>query len=170
MNNRVFLGLGSNIGDRYKNLQSTIQKIFSFKYFHLVQKSPIYETPPLYNINQPSFLNLVIEINTDLSPIQILDFIKNIEKDMGRDIENGHNHPRTIDIDILAMNDDVVKMENLKIPHPKITERKFVLQPWSDIAEDFILQPMNRSIKSLLNSTNDSSQLKRYINTVEIVN
>ena len=170
MNNRIFLGLGSNIGDRYENLQSSIQKISSFKYFHLVQKSPIYETSPLYNTNQPSFLNLVIEINTDLSPIQILDFIKNIEKDMGRDIESGHNHPRTIDIDILAMNDDVVKMENLNIPHPKITERKFVLQPWSDIAEDFILQPMNRSIKSLLNLTNDSSHLKKYKNTLEIVN
>ncbi len=170
MQKHVFLGLGSNIDDRYEYLQSAIHRISSLKNVHLIQQSPIYETPPLYNTNQSSFLNMVIEINTNLPPIQILNMIKNIEKTMGRDIDNGHNLPRTIDIDILAMDQDEILMENLKIPHPRISERKFVLQPWSDIADDFILQPMNRSIKSLLNSTNDSSQLKPYIHIVEVVN
>ena len=85
--------------------------------------------------------------------------IKDIELFLGRDINNGHNLPRILDIDILAYGSKEIMDNNLTIPHPGIFERKFVLQPWSDIAEDFILVGMNKSIKSLLQNTPDKPSI-----------
>ena len=156
---RVFLGLGSNMGDKHKNLALGYESIHALSAADVVNSSSIYETPPLYNRGQPSFLNMVIEISTQLSPSELLMEIKNIELSLGRDINYGHNLPRVLDIDILAYGSEEIMDNNLTIPHPGIFERKFVLQPWSDIAEDFILVGMNKSIKSLLQNTPDKSSI-----------
>ena len=155
----IFLGFGSNMGDRHKNLSIGCKLIDALPETDLVNLSSIYETPPLYNPEQRSFLNMVIEISSLFSPFELLIKIKDIESTLGRDIENGHNFPRTLDIDILAYGSKEIKDTNLTIPHPGIFERKFVLQPWSDIAEDFILVGMNKSIKSLLENTPDKSSI-----------
>ena len=156
---RVFLGLGSNMGAKHKNLALGYELINGLSAGDVINSSSIYETPPLYNSQQPSFLNMVIEISTQLSPYELLVGIKNIELSLGRDLSNGHNLPRVLDIDILAYGSEVIMDNNLTIPHPGIFERKFVLQPWSDIAEDFILVGMNKSIKSLLQNTPDKSSI-----------
>ena len=156
---RVFLGLGSNMGDRHKNLAFGCQSIHKLSATDMVNSSSIYETSPLYHRQQASFLNMVIEIATQLSPYKLLLGIKDIELSLGRDINNGHNLPRVLDIDILAYGSEEIMDNNLTIPHPRIFERKFVLQPWSDIAEDFILVGMNKSIKSLLQNTPDKSSI-----------
>jgi len=155
----IFLGFGSNMGDRHKNLSIGCKLIDALPETDLVNLSSIYETPPLHNPEQRSFLNMVIEISSLFSPFELLIKIKDIESTLGRDIENGHNFPRTLDIDILAYGSKEIKDTNLTIPHPGIFERKFVLQPWSDIAEDFILVGMNKSIKSLLENTPDKSSI-----------
>ena len=155
----IFMGLGSNMGDRHKNLSIGCKLIDALPETDLVNLSSIYETPPLYNTEQASFLNMVVEISSLFSPFELLIKIKNIESALGRDIENGHNLPRVLDIDILAYGSKEIMKNNLIIPHPGIFERKFVLQPWSDIAEDFILVGMNKSIKSLLQNTPDESNI-----------
>ena len=155
----VFLGLGSNMGDRYKNLNLGCELISAFSENSLKNTSSIYETPPLYNTQQSPFLNMVIEISTEFSPHELMAEMKGVESTLGRDIENGHNLPRTLDIDILAYGNVEINDGKLTIPHSRIFERKFVLQPWSEIAEDFILVGMNESIKSLLQNTPDKSDI-----------
>ena len=156
---RVFLGLGSNVGNKHKNLELGCESIHALPETDVVHSSSIYETLPLYNREQPSFLNMVIEISTQFSSRKLLVEIKDIESSLGRDINYGHNLPRVLDIDILAYGSKEIMKNNLIIPHPGIIERKFVLQPWSDIAEDFILVGMNKSIKSLLQNTPDKSSI-----------
>jgi 2-amino-4-hydroxy-6-hydroxymethyldihydropteridine diphosphokinase len=147
------------MGNKYKNLALGCELIHTLFETKVVHSSSIYETIPLYNRQQPSFLNMVIEISTQLSPRELLVEIKDIESSLGRDINCGHNLPRVLDIDILAYGSEEIIDNNLTIPHPGIFERKFVLQPWSDIAEDFILVGMNKSIKSLLQNTPDKSSI-----------
>ena len=156
---RVFLGFGSNMGDRHNNLILGCDSICAFSETFLQNTSSIYETSPLYNTQQSSFLNMVIEVTTELSAHELITAIKRVEVALGRDIENGYNLPRPLDIDILAYGNEEINDGKLTIPHPGIFERKFVLQPWSDIAEDFILKGMNESIKSLLQSTPDKSEI-----------
>jgi len=155
----VFLGLGSNMGEKHKNLAFGCELIHELTETDMVNLSSIYETPPLYIRQQASFLNMVIEISTQLSPGELLVRIKEIESSLGRDLNKGHNLPRILDIDILAYGSEKIMNNNLIIPHPRVFERKFDLQPWSDIAEDFILVGMNKSIKSLLQSTPDKSSI-----------
>ena len=147
------------MGDRFKNLSLGCELIDLLPKTNLVNLSSIYETPPLYNFYQTKFLNMVVEISTSSSPYELLVSLKNIEFTLGRDIKEGHNLPRVLDIDILAYSSEQIDNQKLTIPHPKIFERKFVLQPWSDIAEDFILVGMNKSIKSLLQNTPDKSSI-----------
>ena len=156
---RIFLGLGSNMGDRHNHLILGCELISDLSDTSIQYTSPVYKTPPLYNTQQSSFLNMVIEIATKFSPHELIAIIKDIEANLGRDIENGHNLPRPLDIDILAYGTVQISDGKLTLPHPGIFERKFVLQPWSDIAEDFILVGMNKSIKSLLQNTPDESNI-----------
>ena len=156
----IFLGLGSNVGEKHKNLSLGCKLIEALPVVDLVKISSIYETPPMYNTNQATFLNMVVKIFTSCTPHELLIKVKDIETNLGRNIDNGHNLPRILDIDIFAYGSEQVIDDNLTIPHPRIFERRFVLQPWSDIEEDFILVGMNKSIKSLLRDTPDKSVIK----------
>lgn len=130
--NKAYLSLGSNLGDREKFLKKAISEIK--KIAKIIQKSKIYETSPVGYKNQGDFLNMVIKIETDINPQELLKKIQKIEKDLGRErkIKNG---PRTIDIDILIYENTIVDEPDLKIPHPRMYERKFVLVPLLELLD-----------------------------------
>ena len=149
--NKAFLSLGSNISPRKNNIKKSIIMIEESGNTFIKSESSLYETKPLYNHNQGYFLNKIILIKTQFNPEELLENIKSIELLMGRDIENGHNMPRTIDIDILTFESMKIALNNLVLPHPRILERRFVLEPWKEIAPEYIIPGENLSIKELYN-------------------
>ena len=128
---RIFLGLGSNIDDRYQNLMNGIQQLNDHAHIWVIEESHVYQTPAMYSSDQQDFYNMVIEIETNLNPLQLLDEVKKIEMKMGREPNKKKNMPRSLDVDILAVGDILIRSKLLEIPHPKISERKFVLKPWN---------------------------------------
>ena len=146
----VFLSLGSNIGNRYENLNKAISLINFKDNISIILKSKIYETSPMEYLKQDFFLNQVISIDTDIAPLDLLKIVKEIEVKIGRERQKNKYMPRVIDIDILSYNDLILNNKNLFIPHPKIKFRKFILKPWTDISPDYILPNSKSSIKQLL--------------------
>ncbi len=130
--NKAYLSLGSNIENRESFLKKAIFQIK--KIAKIIQKSKIYETSPVGYKNQGDFLNMAIKIETSLSPQKLLDKLQEIEKKLGKEkiIKNG---PRTIDIDILIYEDTIVDEPKLKIPHPRMHKRKFVLIPLLELLD-----------------------------------
>lgn len=127
----VYLGLGTNLGDRKENLRRAVQVIASK--MKVREQSSIYETAAWGYTDQPDFLNQVIQVETDLTPLRLLNFLKKTEVELGR-VENFRYGPRQIDIDILFYDDLVKNTKRLQIPHPRIPERAFVLVPLNEIA------------------------------------
>jgi len=156
----IFLSLGSNLGDRYKNIINGINLLNNHPHIWVVNESYIYETSPMYNSNQNKFYNIVIEIETNILPVELLDVIKEIEKKTGRELSCKRNMPRTLDVDILVFGDSVIQSDFLSIPHPRIKERNFVLKPWSDIAPDYIMPNQVRNINELLIASKDTTDIK----------
>jgi GTP cyclohydrolase-4 len=123
---RVYLGLGSNLGDRKANLERALQLLG--QRLDIERVSSVYETEPVGYVAQPPFLNAVCCAQTDLGPMQLLSLIKGIEASMGR-VPSFPNAPRPIDLDIIFYGDLVVETPELTIPHPRLGERAFVLIP-----------------------------------------
>jgi 2-amino-4-hydroxy-6-hydroxymethyldihydropteridine diphosphokinase len=130
----VFIALGSNIGDRQANLEKA-RSSFDPE-IEILQCSSVYKTPPWGYFDQPVFLNQVCECGTRLEPLDLLNYLKGIEKEMGRELSFLYG-PRLIDLDILFYDQLVVDYPNLSIPHPHIEKRAFVLVPLMDIAPEF---------------------------------
>jgi len=143
---KVFLGLGSNIGDKEDHINKALT--FISELYTVKKKSHLYLTEPVRNIKQDWFLNCVVEIQTDVDPKKLLSTIKSIERKLGR-IKTVKNGPRIIDIDILFYGDYVLNTKTLVIPHPSIQERLFVLQPMMDINPDLIHPVFRKSIHEL---------------------
>ncbi len=122
-----YIGIGSNLGDRRRNIGAAISEIEKSSTISLRRVSSIYETEPVGEVPQGKFLNGVLEIETNLTPRQLLKELNGIEDDLGRErrIRNG---PRTMDLDILYYADEVVNEDDLVIPHPRIGQREFVLR------------------------------------------
>lgn len=133
----VVLSLGSNLGDREKFLSSAIDLI-NAEIGDIVKKSSVYETSS-WGFDSFNFLNQVIVVNTSAKPLELLDIIQHIEKKLGRDnkskIINGipEYHDRTIDIDILTYGNEIIESERLTIPHPKMRERDFIMNPLREL-------------------------------------
>jgi 2-amino-4-hydroxy-6-hydroxymethyldihydropteridine diphosphokinase len=144
---KIYLGLGSNLGDRRQNLQQALY-LLSQK-IRLTLVSPVYDTAPTGNTEQPRFLNLVCEATTSLMPAELLQLVKEIEKTIGRE-PGPPNSPRPIDIDILFYGDQITNNPELVIPHPRLTERAFVLVPLADIAPNFVHPVTGHSIRQML--------------------
>jgi 2-amino-4-hydroxy-6-hydroxymethyldihydropteridine diphosphokinase len=132
---RVYLGLGSNLEDRRNNLLSAIGLLAQIEGVVVKDCSSIYETDPLGYLDQPAFLNMVVEIETSLPPLDLLDRCQEIERKLGRKptVRWG---PRTIDLDLLLYGEEKYEGERLTIPHPRLTERAFVVIPLQELGLD----------------------------------
>lgn len=135
MNVPVYLGLGSNLGDRRANIQNAIESLKN--HVHIEKVSTIIETDPVGGPAQGKFLNAVIKGTTDLSAEELLDTVKTIETTLGR-VKTVKDGPRTIDIDILLYNQLNIKTEKLTVPHPRMLERDFVMTPLNEIAPEVV--------------------------------
>ena len=131
----VYLGLGSNIGNREVNLREALERLDAAE-IRVVRRSSLYETEPLELLDQPPFLNAAVEVKTDLFPLQLLARIRDIEREMGRRRVTPKG-PRNIDIDILFYGRSVIQTAELETPHPRIAQRRFVLEPLAEIAPEF---------------------------------
>ena len=143
----VYLCLGSNMGNRQGNLDKAID--FLSQRLKVGKVSSIYDTEPVGNTEQPRFLNLVCQVFTRLEPEGLLTLAKGIEAKLGR-VAGIPNAPRPIDIDILLYGDEVINTPQIKIPHPRLAERAFVLIPLAEIAPDLVHPVLKQSIKDLL--------------------
>ena len=143
----AYLGLGTNLGNRKENLSKAIEAI-SLK-MSISKQSSLYETTAWGYTDQPDFLNQVIQVETELSPLRLLNFLKKTELKLGR-VENFRYGPRLIDIDILFYDDLVITTSRLQIPHPMLPERAFVLVPLNEIAPGYIHPVLKKTVAELL--------------------
>jgi 2-amino-4-hydroxy-6-hydroxymethyldihydropteridine diphosphokinase len=158
---RVFLGLGSNVGDRETYLKKAVEAISRFKSTRVCKLSSIYETEPWGRKNQGDFLNMVILIETTLSPETLLFKCLEIEKSLGRTIRSKWGE-REIDIDLLLFAKIQVHSNKLKIPHPRILERKFVLVPLSELNPNVIIPGSDITVKKALELCEDQGGVVLY--------
>jgi GTP cyclohydrolase-4 len=142
----VYLCLGSNLGNRQDNLGKALA--FLSQRLRIGKISSIYDTEPVGKINQPRFLNLVCEIKTMLSPVELLTLAKSIEIKLGRVLSKS-NAPRPIDIDILFYGDQVIKTSEINIPHPRLADRAFVLVPLAEITPELVHPVSGKTIEEL---------------------
>ena len=129
---RAFLGLGSNLGDREALLRRAVEQLPD-----VVAVSPLYETDPVGGPEQGAFLNLVVELDTERSPRQLLQLCQELEADAQR-IRIERWGPRTLDVDVLLVGDLIVDEPDLVVPHPRLWERRFVLAPLADLAPELV--------------------------------
>jgi 2-amino-4-hydroxy-6-hydroxymethyldihydropteridine diphosphokinase len=146
MVNNVYLGLGSNLGDRLKYLSNAVKLIDNDPNCSLIESSSVYETTPYGAVDQDNYYNVVIYIKTSLDPAALLVLIKQFEIKAGRKSDKKKWGPREIDIDILFYNNLIYDNDKLNIPHPEILSRDFVLIPLKEIAPDFIHPLINKKI------------------------
>jgi 2-amino-4-hydroxy-6-hydroxymethyldihydropteridine diphosphokinase len=153
---RVFIAIGSNLGDKISNCRRAIDEIAGF--CEIVKVSSLYETEPVGNEDQPNFINSVAEIRTDLSPHELLAYLNRIEENLGR-VRSEKWGPRTIDLDIIFYGDQIIKDDNLIIPHPRAHLRRFVLEPICEIAPEFIHSEIKISVLELLKNLPDNKKV-----------
>ena len=150
---RVFLGVGSNLGDRGHFLESAKNRLQKIPQAHFIKSSPILETDPVGGPPQGKFLNAVWEIETSLSPEELRKELFKIETELGRK-RTFRNAPREIDLDILFYGDEVIKEAGLEIPHPRLHERAFVLIPLCEIAPEVMHPVLKMPARELLEKFN----------------
>jgi 2-amino-4-hydroxy-6-hydroxymethyldihydropteridine diphosphokinase len=160
MKEQVFLGLGSNIGNREEYLQNAITALNSNPDITVLKKSSIYETEPYGNEEQEKFLNMVVQVETSLIPEKLLETTMKIENELGR-VRTIRWGPRTIDIDILLYGNRVINTENLTVPHLELTKRAFVLIPLLEIAPDLRLPTGETLSLYLEHLSNDARGVRR---------
>ncbi|MBD44249.1 MAG: 2-amino-4-hydroxy-6-hydroxymethyldihydropteridine diphosphokinase [Flavobacteriaceae bacterium] len=160
-NHKIFLSLGSNLGNKFENLQLAVNAIFE-EIGSIKKIAPIFETPAM-GFEGKNFLNCVIQVETNQPAILVLDTILSIETKLGRVREEKLGYSsRKIDIDMLFYDDAIINTKSLIIPHPEIQNRKFVLAPLELISPDFIHPILNKSISKILEVTLDNSELIKY--------
>lgn len=155
----VYLGLGSNLKEREKNLIKALSLVGQRT--QLIKASSIYETEPAGLEEQPLFLNMVCQICTNLKPVELLHYVKQVEVQLGRKA-SFRNAPRIIDIDILIYDNIITKEPDLIIPHPRLVERAFVLIPLAEIAPHLNHPKLDKSIIELVNIVTGREKVRRF--------
>jgi 2-amino-4-hydroxy-6-hydroxymethyldihydropteridine diphosphokinase len=159
--NTVFIGLGSNRGNR-QAIIGQARDLISQKIGTITRSSSLYETESWGFIHPDKFLNQCLKVMSSLSPERVLSTIQEIERSLGRGKENGIYRARIIDIDILFYNNQVIERDDLVIPHPLISQRRFVLTPLSEIAPELIHPVTGRSIRQLLEACTDLLSVDKF--------
>ena len=154
----IYLALGTNLGDRFANLQAAIAALPPA--VRVLAQSPVYETPPWGLTDQPAFLNMVLKGETALAPVELLKRLKLLETGLGR-LPAVRWGPRRIDMDILFYDKLILDTPELTIPHPHLHERAFVLVPLADLAPDLVHPLLSATIKKLRSAV-DTTGVKRY--------
>jgi 2-amino-4-hydroxy-6-hydroxymethyldihydropteridine diphosphokinase len=156
MPHRVFIGIGSNLGDRAANYREAIGRLAELPETRIVRQSSIYETEPVGEVKGP-FLNGVVELECELTPEVLMRRLLVIERIMGRKrvkgrkaASRGKYRPRIIDLDLLFFDKEVIDSRTLHVPHPRLHERRFVLAPMAELAPTLIHPKLNRSISELI--------------------
>ena len=144
----IAIALGTNQGNKKANIKTAVEKINEFA--KVVKISRIYQTEPIGTKDKEYFLNAAVQIETNFTPEGLMKKLLAIEESMGR-IRKEKNGPRIIDLDLLFYNNEIIKKHGLTLPHPRIKERFFVLDPLNDLDPEFIHPVLNESMKQLLN-------------------
>jgi 2-amino-4-hydroxy-6-hydroxymethyldihydropteridine diphosphokinase len=154
----AYLSLGSNVGDREAHLHAALDRLAA-EGVRVTGLSSIYETDPQDRLDQPRFLNMVVAIETALFPLQLLSRIQKIERALGRQrlVDKG---PRTIDIDILLYGRFEIRTDQLQIPHPRMAQRRFVLEPLAELAPGLRHPSLGATVTDLLNGVGDQGVQK----------
>lgn len=156
MSFNVFIGIGSNIGSRTKNCLDAIDHISDFTVID--QVSSFYETEPVGNENQPNFINAVAKVSTMHSPPNLLNYLKSVERNMGRN-ETMRWTPRIIDLDILLYEDFILKLQELTIPHAHLHLRRFVLEPLCEFNPLLVHPVLERNLSEILDELEDERKV-----------
>ncbi len=154
----VFLSVGSNLGDRLENCKRGIAGLFEYGTTALTGQSPFYMTEPVDYTDQDWFVNAVVRIRTDLSPNALLEALLTIQRRAGRIRDPVRFGPRILDLDILLYGSRVIRTGELIVPHPRMHERRFVLQPMCDIDPNVIHPVLKKRMRDLLDALDEGSQ------------
>ena len=157
---RVFIGVGSNEGERLEHISKAIRALGATSGIRLMQMATIIETEPIGGPPQGPYLNTVIELETRREPADLLSALQEIERRVGREPSAQRWAPRPIDLDILLYDDRIIQEPTLSIPHPRMHERRFVLEPLAQLAPEFIHPMLHLSISRLLTRLPDSSLIR----------
>ena len=160
MSTSVYLGIGSNLGDRGSLIKEACKELSAHPKIKFLKSAPIYETDPIGGPAQGRYLNTVWEIETQLSAKDLLVFLFQIEEKLGRKRAE-KNGPRVIDLDILFFGDQVINQPGLEIPHPRIPQRWFVLKPLWDLRADLVHPVLEKSVCELLDEVDASHKKSR---------
>ncbi len=155
---RVYVALGSNLGDRVARLRAAVESIEG-----VVAVSPVYETDPVGPLPQRLYLNAVAELATQLTPGALLERLLEIEVGRGRTRGSERNAPRTLDLDLLLYGDRKLSEPDLEIPHPRLAERAFVLEPLCALAPDLVHPTLGESIETLARRVRDPAAVQRWV-------
>ncbi|MBI5091782.1 MAG: 2-amino-4-hydroxy-6-hydroxymethyldihydropteridine diphosphokinase [Candidatus Hydrogenedentes bacterium] len=159
---RVHLSLGSNLGDRRTNLSVALTQLDRLERVRVLTKSELYETEPIGIVDQPAFLNMAAEIETDLEPLELLDAVKQLEAQLGR-VPGEKWGPRLIDIDIILWGERVESWDRLVLPHAEFRNRAFVLVPLREIAPDAVDPVTGMTVAELAESPAAHGKVARVV-------
>jgi 2-amino-4-hydroxy-6-hydroxymethyldihydropteridine diphosphokinase len=154
MKNIAYIGVGSNLGARLENCRQAVICLEEHSGIHVIARSAFYETEPIGKTDQGWFLNAAIQVTTELEPDALLQSLLGIETAMGR-IRNEKWGPRIIDLDLLLYADRTIKTPRLEVPHPQMTQRRFVLAPLSELAGECVHPLKGKTIRQLLSELSE---------------